>query len=134
TGAPLTAQQSMPDGRDQMLDQPCLDRPRVGIAVGVERRQVRPRSRHLFVQVVIVNQVGVELGIVLLQPFRLLLRLRLRREIRLLQRLCLPAGAPALAVEQRQYGRSELAGTADDFTGEPTFSEITTAKTVGELC
>jgi hypothetical protein len=46
-GAPLPAEQPVPDGRNQVLDQPALDRPRIRITVGVERRQVRPRGRHL---------------------------------------------------------------------------------------
>ena len=51
-GAPLAAQQPVAARRDQMLDQPALERPRIGIAVCKQRRQIRILLRRLVVELV----------------------------------------------------------------------------------
>ena len=108
-GAPLAAQQPMPDGRDQVLDQPALEWPRIRIAVRVERRQIGIRLGGSFVGILIVVESSSSdhrrLGSVDLvpapaltappAPFASRLRLRLRR-------LRLPARVQPPLLGQRQ--------------------------------
>ena len=44
----------MPNRRDEPLDQPGFDRPRVGIAVGIEPRQVGVVLRQLLAEIITV--------------------------------------------------------------------------------
>jgi hypothetical protein len=61
-GTPLARHQPMPNRRDEPLDQPGFDRPHVGIAMGIEPRQVGVVLRQLLTEIIIV--IIVELWIV----------------------------------------------------------------------
>ena len=86
----------MPNRRDEPLDQPGFDRPLVGIAVGIEPRQVGFVLRQLLSEIVTV-WIIVELWIV---EFILWRRIRLWRFLWL--RRCL--GRPTAVAAQRQLG------------------------------
>jgi hypothetical protein len=53
-GAPLAAEESVSDGRNQVLDQPRLKRPRIGVTMCVQGRQLRIGLRRIFPKILIV--------------------------------------------------------------------------------
>ena len=62
-GAPLAAQQPMTAGRDQMFDQPALDRPRIRIAVCKQCRQLRILLRWWLIIILELRIIILQLGI-----------------------------------------------------------------------
>src|SRR5262245_7330986 len=108
----------MPNRRDERLDQPGFDRPRVGIAVGIEPREVGVVLRQLLAEIIIVIIVKLWiLGFILWWLIRLWRFLSFRR--------CL--GRPAAVAAQRQFGLRILASTAADLIPEPAFCEVAAA-------
>jgi hypothetical protein len=66
-GAPLAGDQTVPDLRDQMLNQPCLEWPRIRTAVGMQPGQIGVELGCLFVQALIIKFIifvfSVRLGL-----------------------------------------------------------------------
>src|SRR5215472_9899767 len=108
----------MADLRDQAFDQPRLERPRVGIAVGIEPRQVGVVLRQLLAEIIIMMIVELwVLGFILWRLIPLWRFLWLRR--------CL--GRPAAVGAQRQFCLRILASAAGDLIAEPAFCEVAAA-------
>src|SRR5262245_42013160 len=105
-------------GRNQVLDQPALERPRIGVAVRIERRQFGILPRFVLV-VLILKLIVLQLG-------------RLRRRSLRLRCLCLEAVGPAV-VKQRHHHAGILTGAPGDFTAKPAFSQVAAADAAGEL-
>ncbi len=153
-GTPLAREQAMPDSRDQMLDQPALQRARIRIPVRIELRQLRIGLRWLVLQlgIVILLQLGIViriwrrrrlLGLVDLIRIATIVgwirwRLRLIGIINIVvgwirwrgYRLALRR---LPAVELRQCALGVLAGASVDLAPKPALADIFVGNAVREL-
>ena len=127
-GAPLAGQQPVPAGRDQVLDQPALERPRIRIAVCIQRRQLRLLFRRLLDRRA--------------RPRAPALTAPPRARDRLGHLGCTPGSgcSGALASQpstqpgrQRQLGSRIFAGAPGDLSAQPALAQVAVADAVREL-